>query len=162
VLKWSNGDSSGQRWSMWMLADDGLQTACGSSDHPEAPHTCLSYVSKGAAKHTVADGRYVKVTCVHRSTPPNHPIAFVWAGVLLCVGIGACEPLSKYRLRHRSITARQALSTHVRTLQGNQGAEGYLMPAGCERIYLATDSWRGNCVHGQARHPLQVRSSFNI
>jgi hypothetical protein len=38
-------------------------------DQSELPFMCLKYGQEEAAKHTVPDGKYVKVQCVHKSVP---------------------------------------------------------------------------------------------
>jgi hypothetical protein len=146
-------------YSVRLGRNDGLQTACGSSDHPEAPPE-LRYQRSGqthGSRWTVREGGV---------RPQEHTPK---------LSNGLCLGWRSLVCRDRSLRAAQQVppptpiyycSTGVEYLcsnpAGKSRAEGYLMPAGCKRIYLATDSWRGNCVHGQARHPSQVRSSFNI
>jgi hypothetical protein len=38
-------------------------------DQTELPFMCLKYGQEEAAKHSVPDGKYVKVQCVHKSVP---------------------------------------------------------------------------------------------
>ena len=38
-------------------------------DQTELAYMCLKYGQEEAAKHTVPDGKYVKVQCVHKSVP---------------------------------------------------------------------------------------------
>jgi hypothetical protein len=38
-------------------------------DQTELPFMCLTYGMEEAAKHPVADGKYVKIACVNKSVP---------------------------------------------------------------------------------------------
>jgi hypothetical protein len=83
--------------------------------NPTLHHLGQIRALRPAAKHTVPDGKFVKVACVHKSVPR---IIKARANLLLRDG-------------HRD--------AGVRALQGPEGSEGYLMIAA---IYLVMDEGR--------------------
>jgi len=52
-----------------MMSPGACRNIAESPDQSELPFMCLQYGMEEAAKHTVPDGKFVKVACVHKSVP---------------------------------------------------------------------------------------------
>jgi hypothetical protein len=70
-------DMTFRHFSLWDTMSD-LSRSMGTTDckplaeapdHSELPLMCLIYGMEEAANHTLLEGKYVKVACVHKSAP---------------------------------------------------------------------------------------------